>query len=156
MPDLIQSKYAKGLMIQPYPRGAGEIVTVRAAVTLLAAQVAINNVIEMMAMPDNCRLVDMTLIATDLDTNVSPTITLDAGLVSGTFGDDDNTRTCGAEFFDGDTSAQAGGVARMSLATGFNVEPSATTRGIGVKIAAAAATAAGGTITLIAQFAVAD
>jgi len=155
MPDLIQSKYAKGLEIQPYPRGAGEVVNVRATIEVTAAMLALNNVFEMMAMPDNCRPVDMVFIADDLDFGTAA-ITFDVGIMSGNYGDDDDERTCGAEFFDGDTTGQAAGVSRMSLATGFELAPSQTTRGIGVKVATAPDTAVGGTITLIAQFAVAD
>jgi len=156
MPDLIQSKYAKGLMIQPYPRGAGEVVTVRATLEATTGNLAANNIFEMMAMPDNCRVVDMILIADDLDDDGTPAITFDVGIMSGDFGDNDDTRTCGAQFFDGDDSAQAGGASRMSLVTGFELAPSATTRGIGVKVATAPDSAVAGTITLIAQFAVAD
>jgi len=155
MPDLIQSKYAKGLMIQPYPRGAGEIVTVRATIEATTANLAAGNIFEMMALPDNCRPVDMIFIADDLDSG-TPAIDFDIGIMSGTFGDDDNTRTCGAEFFDGDTTGQAAGSSRMSLVTGFELAPAATTRGIGIKVVTAPATAVAGTITLIAQFAVAD
>ena len=62
------------------------------------------------------------------------------------FGDATSVRTCGNEFFDGSTLGQAGGVARMTLQTGFNVDSIPDVgRGIGVKIATAAGTPGTGT-----------
>lgn len=119
-----------------------------------ASAPALNDIIEMGALPGYCKVVDMVLDCDDLDSNGTPTLSLDVGIMSGDFADDDAGRTVGAEFFDGSTLGQAGGIARMSAQTGFNVAAVADVdRGIGVKIAAAADTAATGQIRLHVQYA---
>lgn len=82
---------------------------------------------------------DAILIADDLDTG-TPAIAFDVGIMSGTPGVDDNTRTVGAELFSGSTLAQAGGVARPTLATAFQIAKTDNHRSIGLKVTAAAAT----------------
>ena len=116
--------------------------------TIPAAGYALNDIIEMGVVPAGCRVVDMTLDSDDLDSNGTPLITLDVGIMSGTWQDNDAARTCGDEFFDGSTAGQTGVVARMSEATGFQLAKSNTERSIGLKIAAAAATDAGGVVRL--------
>ena len=62
-------------------------------------------------------IADAILICDDLDSNGSPAITLDVGLLTGTVGDATNSRTCGAEIFSASTAAQTGAVARPTLKT---------------------------------------
>lgn len=149
-----QSDYAKGTIDLPVPECAGQVVTHRLEYSWPAAGLSANDIIEFGVVPSNLRVVDMTLISDDLDTNGTPTIVLDVGILDGTWQDNDSSRTTiGDEFFDGATVAQAGGVVRMSEADGFELAKSASDRSIGIKVMTAAATSAAGTITLIAQFA---
>lgn len=144
---LHQSDTAKGRIPIAYPSLAGQAVTQRfsfAVTTAIAG--AAGDIIEIGAIPAGCRVTEIVLDADDLDTNGTPTITLDVGIMSGEFGQNDDDRTCGAEFFSGSTVAQAGGVARPTLKTAYRDTASTSVRSIGVKIAAAAATAAAGTI----------
>ena len=145
---LLQGDAAKGIIPVVYPSAAGEVVAQRYDYSALAT-LALNDVIEMAYLPPNGVLVDAILICDDLDTHASPTISLDVGIMSGDWGDNDGSRTCGDEIFDGSDLAQAGGVARPTAAEAFRIAKSESARSIGIKVATAAATAAAGTITLI-------
>lgn len=100
--------------------------------------VIINDVIEMAILPAGYVPIDAILVCEDLDTGAG--ITLDLGLISGTAGAADNARTGGAEGFAASTIGQSGGVARVTAAAFAFIAPTDANRGIGVKIAAAAAT----------------
>lgn len=107
----------------------------------------LNDIIEMGELPGYSKVVDMILDTDDIDDAAG--LVLDVGIMDGTFGDATSVRTCGNEFFDGSTLGQAGGVARMTLQTGFNVDSIPDVgRGIGVKIATAAGTPGTGTLRL--------
>jgi hypothetical protein len=144
---MLQSDTAKGLTPQANPCNAGEMVAHRAVFAITAAQLTLNQIIEMAALPADNTLIDVILDTTDLDTGTAA-ITLDVGIMSGTYGVSDGTRTCGAEIFSAVTTAQAGGVARPTLASAFGIARSHEDRGIGIKIKAAPDTAAAGTIGL--------
>ena len=150
---LRQSDYAKGILAVPYPSLAGQAVTHRFAMTI-GADAALNDIYELACIPANCRVADIVLDPADLDSGGSAAIVLDVGIMSGAWGDNDGARTCDDEFFDGITTAQAGGVARPTLATAYNTGGAATDRSIGVKIATAAATPQAGvlglTVTVVA------
>lgn len=149
---LHQSNYAKGLEPIPYPAFAGSTIKKR-FVFPAPATLAANDIIELAPIPDNLRVLDVTLVLDDLDTDGAPTLLLDAGVMSGEFGVNDDTRTCGDEFFDGTALGRAGGVERMSAKTGFSVGVSGTVRSIGIKVATAAATPAAGNIIAIVEYA---
>lgn len=104
------------------------------------AGMVINDVIEMAILPAGYVPVDLTIATDDLDSNVTPTITLDAGIFSGTAGLSDNARTCGNEALAASTVAQAGGLARQTKPDFSFIAPTTADRGIGIKLAAAAAT----------------
>lgn len=146
---LLQNDYAKGIKAIPYPDNAATVVGHRftAAIPATGDGTALNDIIEMAQIPAGCRVLDMILDSTDLDTG-GPTITLDVGIMSGDWGDPDPARTCGAEFFAASTVAQAGTAARPTLATAFRTGVATNHRSIGVKIAAAATAKAAGTIGL--------
>ena len=144
---LIQSKYAKGILPLPYPTQAGMVVALRFAYTFATAPSA-NDILELAPLPANTKIVDVILDSDDLDTNVSPTITFDVGIMSGAFGVDDAARTSDDVIFDGTTVAQAGGVVRPTLKTAFRQAAASTDRSIGLKIATAAATFAAGEVGL--------
>ena len=143
---LIQSDAAKGIIPITYPGAAGVVVAQRYTIEV-PTSVVDGDIIELGCIPPGCRVVDMILDSDDLDTG-TPAIVLDVGVMSGSWGDNDAARTCGDEFLDGVTVAQAGGVVRPTLAKAFRVDAAATARSIGVKIVTDAATAAAGTIGL--------
>ncbi len=157
MTTLIQSEYALGAQIAPTP-SAANVCAYRASVTLAADQVAADTIIEMGCLPTGCQLLDAIVDTDQLDSGDSPTITFNVGVMSGTFGDDDTSRTCDDSIIDGATTAQAGGVVRPTLTSAFRetfedpygndistpVEPV----GIGIEIETGPATAKGGTIGL--------
>ena len=152
MPTLIQSNVAKGNEAMPYPSQAGLVVAKRVEVTVPVTAAA-NDIFEMLPCPTGFRPVDMILDSDDLDTNGAPTITLDVGWMSGTPGDNDSTRTVGAEFFSAATVGQTGTTARPSLKTAFRQTVSSAERSIGIKVNAAGTTKAAGTVGLTVLFA---
>ena len=147
-----QSDYAKGIINLAAAEQAGETITHFLSMAIPAAGFPLNDIIEMGIIPAGMRVVDMTLQATDLDGATA--LLLDVGVMSGEFGDDDASRTCGNEFFQGDDVGQAGGVSRMSKQEGFSLAATPDShRSIGIKIATAAGTPAAGTIRLTVQLA---
>lgn len=146
-----QSDAALGRVAIAYPSIAGHVVAQRFAYTLPTDTLE-GTIIEMAPIPPGCRVVDMVLDSADLDTG-SPAILLDVGIMSGDWGVKDDARTCGAEFFSGSNVAQAGGVARPTLASAYKQAASDTARSIGIKLATDAATAALGEIGLTVHYA---
>lgn len=144
MPTLIQSNAAKRNLGTPYPHYSGEVCAFRETVTIPVTAAA-NDIFEILSLPPGCRPVDIKIDSDDLDTDASPTVTIDVGIMSGTFGDNDATRTVAAEFFSGSTVAQAGGVASPTLKGAYRVASSSSERAIGAKINAAGTTKAAGT-----------
>jgi hypothetical protein len=147
-----QTEYAQGVRIAPTPDGADDTTSYRAFINLAAADLALNNIIEMGPLPAGTELVDSILDSDDLDINGAPTITLDVGVMNGNVGDlldaSGNPRTCDASIMSAVNIAQTGGVARPTLASAFRIARSNVDRSIGVKIHAAAATPQAGTIGL--------
>ena len=135
---------------------AGDVVVQEYYVDVTAAQIVLNDIVDLGVLPANHTVTDMILIPDDLDTNGAPTIALDVGIMSGEPGDTVTARTCGNEFFAADQSARTGVISRMSKPAGFRVQPTGADRSIGVKFQAAAATAAAGRIRLIAFMAPAN
>lgn len=146
---LFQTNEAKGIVITPGPLRTGEVCCISADFTVPAG-LALNDIVEMLPLPALCTVVDATLISDDLDSNGTPLISLDVGILSGEAGKNDAARTCGNEFFAADTVGRAGGSSRMSKAAGFRIAKTDQPRGIGIKVAAAAATlVAGAKVTLL-------
>lgn len=96
----------------------------------IAAALVINDVIQMVKIPKGATILDMVLAADDLDTNVSPAITLDVG--DGTTAD---------RFIAASTIAQGGGVARLGQVDGVQFTYTADDT-IDVKVKAAPGTGA--------------
>lgn len=107
----------------------GDFVTV--------AGLTANDVIEMAILPAGYVPLDAKLVCEDLDTGT--TLTLDVGVVSGTAGVADNTRTCGNEAVAASTVGQTGGVVVDNKAAFSLLAVSESDRGIGIKLAASAA-----------------
>ena len=143
--SIFQSNAAKGTLPTAYPGFAGQAVTQRFAIQV-PTNVAANDILEMLPIPPGCRSAEIIVDSDDLDTGGAPAITFDVGIMSGEFGSTDPARTCGAEFFLNSTLAQAGGVARPTLASAYRVAVSPTERSIGVKIKTVAQTPQAGTI----------
>ncbi|GLQ09247.1 hypothetical protein GCM10007913_11790 [Devosia yakushimensis] len=146
---ITQSLYAKGGEPLPYPSDAGAVVAKRFSFLMTPAILAAaGDIVELACIPVGCRPIDVILDSDDLDTNGAPTLTIDVGVMSGKFGDQAQDRTCGNEFFAASTVGQAGGVAHPTKKEAYRVPAASGERSIGLKIAAAAATAAGGTVGL--------
>lgn len=129
-----------------YPDCAGDVIQNRyeadlASTPLKGVTLAVGDIIDMGIIPANTTVTDLLIDSDDLDSNVSPALAYDVGVLSGTPGDT-GTRTCGTEFFAATTASQAAAVTRMSKGTGFRVAPAAYDRSIGIKITTAAATQA--------------
>jgi len=117
------------------------------ATFVVPAGLTLNDVIEMGPLQNGYVPIDLIAAFPDLDSNGTPTVKFDAGMLSGNY-NDSGARTCGNEFFAADTSAQAGGLARMNKAAGAQIAPTANDRSWGLKVNTAPATlVAGSTIT---------
>jgi hypothetical protein len=113
------------------------------------AGLAANDVIEMCILPAGYVPIDAILVTDDLD----------SGVLSGTGGVADDARTCGNEAFAASTVGQAGGLARPTKADFGQIAPATGNRGIGLKLAAGAATLVVGAdirLTVIARPALND
>jgi hypothetical protein len=144
----ILSKFAKNQLATIVADGAGDIAVNDFYMDLTAAQINAGDVIDIGVLPAYHTVSDAILIADDLDSNGTPTIALDVGIMSGTPGDAVSVRTCGAEIFAAANTAQAGGIARPTLASAFKILSTQADRSIGVKFATGSATAAAGRIRL--------
>lgn len=113
---------------------------------------ALNDIVDLGILPANHTVSDMIIVSDDLDSNASPTIKFDVGIMSGTPGDAVSVRTCGTEFFAADASPQTGSISRMTQKSGFIVPAVGYDRSIGVKINTAAATFAAGSVRLRVNF----
>jgi hypothetical protein len=101
---------------------------------------ALNDVIEMGGIPDQCIVLSASAVFEDCDSNGTPLIAFDMGLLSGTYGVKDNARTCGSEFLSADTTARTGGRVASTRLAGAILTPTDTVRPFGLKVQAAAAT----------------
>ena len=140
-----QSKHASNQLAVAVSAGANQIVVNDYFYDLPTAQNVTGDIIEMGILPAYHTVSDVVLVTDDLDAGAG--MTVDVGLMSGTPGDT-GARTCGAELFSGANTAQAGGVARPTLASAFKIQAAETDRSIGVKIATQAGTPATGRIRL--------
>lgn len=152
MPTLIQSSAAKGQVGTPYSQFAGGVTVARASVTFPAGA-AQNDIFEMLPIPAGHIVVDMILDSDDVDSGTA--VLFNVGIMSGDWGVNDNTRTCGAEFFSGSNVGQAGGVVRPTLATAFRQAAPSVPKSIGIKVATAPGTGVAGTVGLTVLFAAA-
>ena len=150
MASILKTAHAQGIRQMPNPHGS-EIVHVTLEYSLAAALV-VNDVIHMGDLPEDCVPVDAVLDTDDLDTNVTPLITLSLGvLVAALTSIDTGATSGGAAWISASTVAQAGGMVRPTTnalwrTTVRKSTPSGSTpatdqlRSIGVHVAAAPAT----------------
>lgn len=143
---ILQSSQAKGISPNPYPHTASSVCAVRATIALTANPTA-NDIAEMVMLPAGCRVIDMILDSDDLDSDGTPAITMDVGIMSGEFGTS-GARTCGDEFFTAATVGQTGAVARPTKKEAFRVAASNVHRSIGIKFAVVSDVFVAGTVGL--------
>lgn len=124
---------------------ANEIACLRAKITVPADH-EVNDKYDLLKLPPEHRIVDAVLICSDLDTG-TPAILLQVGVID-TVQDPSDTTDVDA-IFAGLTTAQAGGVARATLATCFNVAVRSYERIVRLQIATGAATAVTGQVELL-------
>lgn len=140
------------LRAQPYSADdAGSVIAIVGEHTVVAGQFALNDTVEMLCLPAGCIPVGARIVTDQVDSNGAPTLSLDIGLMSGSWLDPDGAgRTVGQELAAGNTTARAGGVADLNTKTFLQLAASNVDRSIGLKVAAAAATlVAGAKIRLI-------
>lgn len=155
--SIIASKFIIGKLPTVTGDCAGDLVVNDYFIDVTAAQIEANNIFELGILPAGHTVVDAILVSDDLDTNASPALTLDVGLMSGTVGDTaDTTRTCGKEVFDAATGGQSGAAVRASAATAFKIKAAEYNRSIGAKVVTDAATAAAGRLRVRVVMAPAD
>ena len=112
---------------------------------LNSREFALNDVIEMIPWPAGTIIQSLKVHAEDLDSNGSPAVTLDFGILTGQYlmalDDAGAARVCGTEFGAALTTGQAGGAVDVTADKLLNRAPSQfLDRSIGFKIAAAPAT----------------
>lgn len=122
--------------------GLANTHTVRFPVAVSTA--ATTDVIQFGYVPKYARIVDATLMSTDIDTGATPAVAIDVGDAA------DVDR-----LFAASTVGQTGAVARMTATTGFGYRYDDETLITGA-FSTAAATAAAGTVTLILTYVVED
>lgn len=142
----ILSNFAKGTMGTAVSPGAGTPVINRFYVDLLAADLVLNNVIDLGILPAGHTIAAAHLIPDDMDSGT--TLALDVGIMSGTVGDAVNARTVGTELFSASTAAQTGTPTTASAKTAYTIAATAADRSIGVKIQAAPTGAVAGRLRL--------
>lgn len=133
---------------RPAPTGddVGTVMSVRGVIPVTLAMV-INDLFECVKYPAGHILVDAIVDCDDLDTNGSPLITFDVGIMSGIAGTADVARTVGTEILAASTLPQAGGLARavaaVTAAAGdlSRQTPVDFERSVGILVKAAPATA---------------
>jgi len=140
----IQSQNVKGLVPSPLATGQ-EAVCIRQSLTLTAAQVSTSNVLEMADIPVGYSVVDWTVDTDDLDSNGTPTAAFKVGILNSGKTDLDTGNNIWAT---AQTTAQAGGVARMANQNAIRCGSSTSKRTAGIIFTTGAATAAGGEIGL--------
>lgn len=124
------------------PACAGATVQNFYELNIAGKTLALNDVIDLGPLPANCTVADAVIVSDDLDTNGTPLISFDVGLMSGTVGEINGARTVGQELFAASTIARTGGIERTSRKEAFRIAPVAFDRSLGLKVTAAPATQA--------------
>jgi hypothetical protein len=134
-----QSKQVKAGAQAPSPDEAFDVIPVTAEFVTPTGGVAIGDIIEMGALPDNCIPLDL-IVHTGV---LGASVTLDAGMVSGVYAKNDAARTMGNEFLAAGVAATAV-MLRCTKSLGA-IAPNDSPRGWGLKVGGAT-TSAGITI----------
>ncbi len=139
---LFQSSYGKRLLTPTRPLSAGAVHCARFEYAFTSAFAFATDKLELGVLPAFARPVDAVLLG-GLTAAGNATV----GLMSGDVGNPDNARTVGSEFFSATDALDT--VTRMSLATGFNLDPAEVDRSIGVTLSANVAAGGGRKIALL-------
>lgn len=139
-----KSDYVKGTKPVPTCKGS-ETLSIRVALVLAAF--ALNDVLELIHLPEDHVPCDWTIDTDDLDSNGAPAATFDVGILNAALtAVSAAAADGGAKWATALTTAQAGGLVRMSNTAPTRVVPSATSRRtVGIVVAAASATFQAGT-----------
>lgn len=134
---LKQSPWALGSNQSKRPQTSGALHVQRFIYDLSVAAnaAAINDIIEIGELPPFCRIIDAKVYTNGTFTGV----TADVGIMSGEYGDNDPTRTVGAELY---TAVDLTVMTRLVKSDSLKIAPTESSRGIGVKILGAAASVA--------------
>ena len=135
-------KSAYVLAAQPPVTGdaAGDDVTVRYSYSLSAALV-VNDIIYMGDLPPNHVPARLVVDSDDLDTNGTPTIVLQAGILNTALTDIDTTKSGGTEWLGTGTVAQAGGTVTAAAKSFYRVPVDDVNQlPMGIKVSTAPAT----------------
>lgn len=125
---------------------AGQVLAVRAAAAA-PATLAANDLLKMARLPAGYIITGGYLAATDLDTNASPAITMTVGLMDV----DDTALDADTDLLTAATVGQDGSLAKF--ATGLTQGPFTVDKIVAVKVVAAGATKAAGTVTCQVEYA---
>ncbi|WWT39855.1 hypothetical protein [Microcystis phage Mwe-JY25] len=145
---IFQSDAARGLVTPPMPINAGTPTEMRYQMQIPSSGLLVGDIFELAAIPPNMRVSNLMIDVDDLDTNASPLISLDVGIMSGQFGDTNQARTCGSEFWAAFIGARTGGIFMPTAVGALRTGKSPVARSIGVRIVALAATPAAGILGL--------
>lgn len=126
-----------------FPAGA-EVVAVRSAIDLVAADLDANDVGSVAILPAGCVPVGVVYDSDDLDSNGTPTILASVGFINA-----GETDLDGTAWATGITASQTGTTATLALTTAaMKMAPAQVDRKVGIKFTAAAATKAAGQVGL--------
>jgi hypothetical protein len=101
-----------------------------------------NDIVALCHLPAEHEPVDFFIQADDLDTNGSPALVFDVGVLNADMDD----LVASTNFITGSTVGQAGGIARADVVLGLQLAASSADRVIGVKVTTVAGTPAAGTL----------
>lgn len=139
---IYQAKYVAARQQIPEPAGAREPVCI-VTEFVVPAGLVLNDIIEMGCLPKWCVPArPPVIVMDDMDSNGTPTLKLDLGLVTGRYGDTAPVvaRTCDDVFMRQDTTAQTGGTVVCTRPQGLQLVASDSDRAVGLKVQTNAAT----------------
>lgn len=142
------SDFSKGVLGINFSPAAGIVVVNDFFIDLVAGDLVTGKMFDLGVLPSGHDLVDAILISDDLDTDGTPAVTLDVGLLSGTVGDATSDRTMADEIFAAATVGQAGGAVRATAKDAFLVRAGNVDRSIGLKVKLQPDAAAAGRVRL--------
>lgn len=147
--DIVKSNTVNNVTPAIAPTDASAITVVE-TISLTAGQVVNGNVIELAVLPAGAVPISYVLALDDLDSNGTPTITTDFGIInSGETAVSTATADGGGKWLTASTLSQAGGIALSTASkTTYDVvksvTPTDTNRIVGIVIVSAVATAQAG------------
>lgn len=146
---ILKGPISNGTANVPFPTFAGIVAVATYSHTFTTAPAA-GDIVELAVLPQDCKPVEAVFTCDDMDAGAA--LLFDLGIMTGETGSLDPARACGSEFFSGLTLGQAGGVARPTKASAYRIPLNGRERGIGLKVATAAANFQPGTVTLTISY----